>query len=107
FPAPVRPDTQAHRHIVSAHKTEQTDSGCTRCRQFWRVEARYGFMERPNVLAILDDCRTKAVEINCDDVTFYTGHRRSYRARVAEGSRVGRKPALQRWLATLFASQTS
>ena len=42
--------------------------------KFWRVEARYGFMERPNVLAILDDCRTKAVEINRDDVTFYIGH---------------------------------
>src|SRR5262249_21261919 len=33
FPAPVRPHTQAHRHIVSAHKTERTDSGCARCRQ--------------------------------------------------------------------------
>ena len=42
--------------------------------KFWRVEARYGFMERPNVLAILDDCMTKAVEINRDDVTFYIGH---------------------------------
>ena len=42
--------------------------------KFWRVEARYGFMERPNVLAILDGCRTKAVEINRDDVTFYIGH---------------------------------
>jgi len=42
-------------------------------RRNW-VEARYGFMERPNVLAILDDCRTKAVEINRNDVTFYIGH---------------------------------
>ena len=42
--------------------------------KFWRVEARYGFMERPNVSAILDGCRTKAVEINRDDVTFYIGH---------------------------------
>jgi KUP system potassium uptake protein len=42
--------------------------------KLWRIEARYGFMERPNVLAILDDCRTKGVEINRDDVTFYIGH---------------------------------
>jgi len=42
--------------------------------KLWRVEARYGFMERPNVSAILDGCRTKAVEINRDDVTFYIGH---------------------------------
>ena len=41
---------------------------------FWRIEARYGFMEHPNVLAILDDCRTKNVEIDRDDVTFYVGH---------------------------------
>jgi KUP system potassium uptake protein len=31
-------------------------------------------MERPDVLAMLDDCRTKAVEIDRDDVTFYIGH---------------------------------
>ena len=42
--------------------------------KFWRIEARYGFMERPNVLAILDDCRTKGAEIDRDDVTFYVGH---------------------------------
>jgi K+ transporter len=39
-----------------------------------RIEARYGFMERPNVLAILNDCRTKGVEITRDDVIFYIGH---------------------------------
>jgi KUP system potassium uptake protein len=42
--------------------------------KFWRIEARYGFMERPNVLAILDDCRTKGAEIDRHDVTFYVGH---------------------------------
>jgi KUP system potassium uptake protein len=31
--------------------------------KFWRIEARHGFMERPNVLAVLDDCRTKGVEM--------------------------------------------
>ena len=42
--------------------------------KFWRIEARYGFMERPNVLAILNDCRTKGAEINRDEVIFYIGH---------------------------------
>src|SRR5262249_922815 len=56
--------------------------------KFSRVEARYGFMERPNVLAILDDCMTKAVEINRDDVTFYIGHETI----IPRGSR--RDPAL-------------
>jgi KUP system potassium uptake protein len=41
--------------------------------KFWRIEARYGFMERPNVLAILDDCRTKGVKIDRKDATFYIG----------------------------------
>jgi KUP system potassium uptake protein len=31
-------------------------------------------MERPNVLAILNDCRTKGAEINRDEVIFYIGH---------------------------------
>jgi KUP system potassium uptake protein len=42
--------------------------------KFWRIEARYGFMERPNVLALLGDCRTKGVEINRDEAIFYIGH---------------------------------
>jgi KUP system potassium uptake protein len=42
--------------------------------KLWRIEARHGFMERPNVLAVLDDCRTKGVEMKRDDVTFYVGH---------------------------------
>ena len=72
--------------------------------KFWRIEARYGFMERPNVLAILDDCRTKGAEIDRDDVTFYVGHEtRSYPAMVAEVSRAGKKLSLLRWLATPFA----
>jgi KUP system potassium uptake protein len=42
--------------------------------KFWRIEARYGFMERPNILAMLDDCRTQGAEIDRHDVTFYAGH---------------------------------
>jgi KUP system potassium uptake protein len=38
--------------------------------KFWRIEARDRFMERPNALAILEDCSTKGIEIDRDDVTF-------------------------------------
>ncbi len=41
--------------------------------KLWRIEASHGFMERPNVLAILDDCRTKGVGMKREDVTFYVG----------------------------------
>jgi KUP system potassium uptake protein len=64
--------------------------------KFWRVEARHGFMERPNVLAILDDCKTKAVEINRDDLTFYIGHETII-------PREGRR-GIPRWQEAIFAA---
>ena len=75
--------------------------------KFWRIEARYGFMERPNVLAILGDCRTKGIEINRDEVIFYMVMKQSYHGRVGEVSRVGRRLSLLRWLATPFVYQMS
>jgi KUP system potassium uptake protein len=41
--------------------------------KFWRAEARYGFMETPDVLKILRECNAKGAEIDLDDVTFYVG----------------------------------
>ena len=64
--------------------------------RFWRIEARHGFMERPNVLAVLDDCRTKGVEINRDDVTFYVGHETII-------PREGRR-GFPRWQEAIFAA---
>ncbi|MGC2080980.1 MAG: KUP/HAK/KT family potassium transporter [Xanthobacteraceae bacterium] len=63
--------------------------------KFWRIEASYGFMERPNVLAILNDCRTKGVEINRDNVTFYIGHETII-------PREGRR-GIPRWQEAIFA----
>jgi KUP system potassium uptake protein len=64
--------------------------------KFWRIEARHGFMERPNVLAVLDDCRTKGVEINREDVTFYVGHDTII-------PREGRR-GIPRWQEAIFAA---
>ena len=64
--------------------------------KFWRIEARYGFMDRPNVLAILDDCRTKGIEIDRDDVTFYIGHE----SIVPRDDRRG----IPRWQEAIFAA---
>ena len=64
--------------------------------KLWRIEARYGFMERPNVLAVLDDCRTKGVEMNRDDVTFYVGHETII-------PREGRR-GIPRWQEAIFAA---
>ena len=64
--------------------------------KFWRIEARYGFMERPNVLAILNDCRTKGIEINRDNVIFYIGHETLI-------PREGRR-GIPRWQEAIFAA---
>ena len=64
--------------------------------KLWRIEARHGFMERPNVLAVLDDCRTKGVEMNRDDVTFYVGHETII-------PREGRR-GIPRWQEAIFAA---
>jgi KUP system potassium uptake protein len=64
--------------------------------RFWRIEARHGFMERPNALAVLDDCRTKGVEIDRDDITFYVGHETII-------PREGRR-GIPRWQEAIFAA---
>ncbi|HTV38037.1 MAG TPA: KUP/HAK/KT family potassium transporter [Xanthobacteraceae bacterium] len=52
-------------------------SGCATVHReadkFWRAEALYGFMERPDVMKILRECKAKGAEIDLDDVTFYVG----------------------------------
>src|SRR6478735_1682008 len=79
----VRKNRSLHEYVIIL-KPDVTSSPRTKSSErlqieriadrLWRIEARYGFMERPNVLAVLDDCRTKGVEMNRDDVTFYVGH---------------------------------
>lgn len=41
---------------------------------FWRASARYGFMERPNIPALLRKAHAAGCGISLDDVTYYIGH---------------------------------
>jgi KUP system potassium uptake protein len=41
---------------------------------FWRAEARYGFMETPDIPRLLEESRAMGCGINLDDVTYYVGH---------------------------------
>jgi KUP system potassium uptake protein len=41
---------------------------------FWRVETRYGFMERPNIPEVLRSSKALGCTIELDDVTYYVGH---------------------------------
>jgi KUP system potassium uptake protein len=42
--------------------------------QFWRAAARYGFMERPDIPALLQQARVGGCDIDLSDVTYYVGH---------------------------------
>jgi KUP system potassium uptake protein len=41
---------------------------------FWRAEARYGFMERPHIPQLLTTSRSLGCTVDLDDVTYYVGH---------------------------------
>ncbi|UVK49433.1 KUP/HAK/KT family potassium transporter (plasmid) [Mesorhizobium sp. AR07] len=41
---------------------------------FWHVEARYGFMEMPDVPRLLASCMAAGSGIDLSDVTYYVGH---------------------------------
>jgi KUP system potassium uptake protein len=42
--------------------------------RFWRVTARYGFMERPDIPALLEAAHGNGCDIDLTDVTYYVGH---------------------------------
>jgi KUP system potassium uptake protein len=41
---------------------------------FWRAAARYGFMERPHIPALLRQAQANGCGIDVSDVTYYVGH---------------------------------
>jgi KUP system potassium uptake protein len=62
---------------------------------FWRAEARYGFMERPHIPQLLLASKSHGCTINLSDVTYYVGRE----------TVVGREDGLglPAWQETLFA----
>jgi KUP system potassium uptake protein len=63
---------------------------------FWRAEARRGFMERPDIHAILAECKAKGAEIDLGDVTYYVGHETVIPRENGKG--------MARWQEVLFAA---
>jgi KUP system potassium uptake protein len=43
-------------------------------KNFWRAEARFGFMERPHIPELLTASKSLGCRIDLDDVTYYVGH---------------------------------
>jgi len=61
----------------------------------WRASARYGFMERPDIPALLAEAHANGCAINLVDVTYYVGHETVVPSDDARH--------LPRWMEALFA----
>ena len=64
--------------------------------RFWRAAARYGFMERPDIPALLQVAHERGCGIDLSDVTYYVGHETVVHAEDEK--------ALPRWVEALFAA---
>jgi len=62
---------------------------------FWRATAHYGFMERPDIPALLRHAHENGCGIDLSDVTYYVGHET-----ITPGDDAA---SLPRWVEALFA----
>lgn len=62
---------------------------------FWRAEAKFGFMERPHIPELLAVSRSLGCTVDLNDVTYYVGHETVIRREDGMG--------LPRWQEELFA----
>ena len=61
----------------------------------WRLSARYGFMERPDIPALLAQARAHGCKVDQSDVTYYVGHETVVHREDGK--------ALPKWIEGLFA----
>jgi KUP system potassium uptake protein len=64
--------------------------------QFWRASARYGFMERPDIPALLRQAHAGGCGIDLSDITYYVGHETILARDDGKG--------LPRWMEASFAA---
>jgi KUP system potassium uptake protein len=64
----LRVETQSVPWIKDSERLSLTELAPN----FWRADARYGFMERADILALLKQARERGCPL--DDVTYYVGH---------------------------------
>jgi KUP system potassium uptake protein len=63
--------------------------------RMWRARARYGFMERPDVPALVQKARAAGCDVDTSDVTYFVGHETVVRREDGKG--------LPRWVEAIFA----
>jgi KUP system potassium uptake protein len=66
----LRVETQSVPWIKDSERLSLTELAPN----FWRGEARYGFMEKPDIATLLKQARERGCPLEFDDVTFYIGH---------------------------------
>jgi KUP system potassium uptake protein len=62
--------TQSVPFVDAEHRVEVREEAPN----FWRMTARYGFMERPHIPELLTEGRQHGCTLPLDDVTYYVGH---------------------------------
>ncbi len=63
---------------------------------FWRASARYGFMERPDIPALLAESHALGCTIGLSDITYYVGHETVVARTEHDG--------LPRWVEAIYAA---
>ncbi len=101
----VRKNRSLHEHVLALTLTvllkpradaEQTNVTVkVEGENYWRAEARYGFMEQPDIPAILNAMSRQGRAIDVDDVTYYVGHETIVPREDGQG--------LPRWQTAMFA----
>jgi KUP system potassium uptake protein len=82
--------TEEEPRIPEGERVEVQDLGSG----FFRVFARYGFMEEPSVPEVLALCRGKGLELELEEVSFFLGR---------ETLRRDRNPVMPVWREAIFA----
>ncbi|MBV9532609.1 MAG: potassium transporter Kup [Bradyrhizobium sp.] len=100
----VKHNRALHEHLVVLRVAVQSVpfvSSAERIRieevatNFWRIEARYGFMERPHIPELLLRSKALGCTIDLSDVTYYVGHETVIRREDGKG--------LPAWQERIFA----
>jgi KUP system potassium uptake protein len=65
-------------------------------KNFWRVTAHFGFMQRPDIPRLLEEAQQLGCEVRLDDVIYYVGHENILHRQ--------RGPAMPHWQEQIFAA---
>ena len=101
----VRQNRSLHQHVLALTMTTVSvprvdpEERLTLKRvgdHFWRAAVQVGFMQHPDIPAILASCQAKGAEIDVDDVTYYVGAETIVPAEDGKG--------IPHWQVALFAA---